>query len=269
MVQKEKTGFYRNLGVNCPVNRNMKPEVTFLFPVYNEAKAIETVISEFYTEVGSKIPSRVIVVEDGSIDGTKELLEKLNKKIPMTVITGKQRRGYSKAIIEGLKNVDTEYVFLTDSDGQHFAKDFWTFYELRDKYDILSGWRVRRADPFHRKIMSKTFQTMATLLFRLCFLRDITAPYRLMRSDVAKSVARDCRYMKESFWMELTIRAYENGYTIKEIPINHRTRVGGSTNVYVPFKIPKIVLAHLIGLLRLWLELERERFSNRASKSKR
>ena len=242
------------------MKRNVKSEVTFLFPVYNEAKAIENVISEFYTEVGSKIPSRVIVVEDGSIDGTKELLEKLGKKIPMTVITGKQRKGYSKAIIEGLKNVDTEYVFLTDSDGQHFANDFWAFYELRDKYDILSGWRARRADPFHRKLMSKTFQTMATILFQLYSLRDLTAPSRLMRSDVAKSVAHECRYMKESFWTELTIRAHENGYTIKEIPINHRNRVGGSTNVYLPFKIPKIVLDQLIGLLRLWLELKRKRF---------
>lgn len=251
------------------MKRDIKPEVTFLFPVYNEAEAIETVISEFYTEVGSKIPSRVIVVEDGSIDGTKELLEKLSKKIPMTVITSKQRRGYSKAIIEGLRNVDTNYVFLADSDGQHFAEDFWAFYELRNEYDILSGWRVRRSDPFHRKFMSKTFQTMATILFQLYSLRDITAPYRLMRSDVAKSVARECRYMKESFWTELTIRAHENGYTIREIPINHRTRIGGSTNVYLPSKIPKIVLAHLIGLLKIWLELKRERFSNRRPKFKR
>ncbi len=246
------------------MKQDMKPEVTFLFPVHNEADTINTVISEFYNEVGSKILSKIIVVEDGSIDGTKGVLEKLGEKIPMTLMMDNQRRGYSKAIIHGLKNVDTKYVFLTDSDGQHFAKDFWTLYEYKDKYDILSGRRVKRADALHRKIMSKIFQIMAKLLFQMSSLQDITAPYRLMRTDVARSVANECKFMKESFWTELTVRAHEKGYTIKEIPISHRTRIGkGSTRVYLPTKIPKIVLAHLVGLSRLWLELKR-RSSTRA-----
>ena len=258
MVQKEKTNPHRNLGVNLLMKRDMKPEVTFLFPVHNEAETIKTVISEFYSEVGSKIPSKILVVEDGSIDGTKEVLEKLGEEIPMTLIMGNRRRGYSKAIIKGLKNVNTKYVFLTDSDGQHFAKDFWALYQYKDKYDILDGWRVKRADALHRKIMSKIFQIMVKLLFKMPSLRDITAPYRLMRSDVAKSIANECKFMDESFWTELTIRAHEKGYTIKEIPISHRTRIGeGSTRVYFPAKIPKIVIAHLAGLSKLWLELKR------------
>jgi len=258
MVQKEKTNIRRNVGVNMLMNRDMQPEVTFLFPVHNEAETIETVISEFYNEVGSKIPSKILVVEDGSIDGTKEVLEKLSDKIPMTLMMDNQRRGYSQAIIRGLKKVNTKYVFLTDSDGQHFAKDFWSLYEYKDKYDILSGWRVKRADCLHRKIMSRLFQIIAKSLFKMSSLHDITAPYRLMLSDVAKSIANECKFMKESFWTELTIRALQKGCTIREIPISHRTRIGkGSTRVYLPTKIPKIAIAHLAGLSKLWLELRR------------
>ena len=241
------------------MKRDMKPEITCLFPVHNEAETIGAVISEFYSEVGNKIPSKILVVEDGSTDGTKEVLKELSEKIPMTLMMDNKRRGYSQAIIHGLKNVDTRYVFLTDSDGQHFAKDFWALYNYKDKYDILSGWRVKRADSPHRKIMSQFFQIMVKLLFKISSLRDITAPYRLMRSDIAKSVANECKFMKESFWTELTIRAHDKGYTIKEVPISHRTRIGeGSTRVYLPSKIPKIVIAHLAGLSKIWLELSPE-----------
>jgi len=239
---------------------DIEPEVTLLFPVYNEAEGIETVVSEFYNEVNGKIPSKILVVEDGSTDGTKEVLEKLSEKIPVSLIMSERRKGYSKAIIDGLRKVDTKYVFLTDSDGQHFAKDFWALYGLRNEYDIISGWRVKRADSFHRRFMSKIFQIMTTLLFRLPSLQDITAPYRLMRSAVAKSIADKCKFMKESFWTELTIRAQERGHTIKELPVSHRTRIGqGSTRVYLPAEIPKIVVRHIIGLSKLWLELKRPR----------
>lgn len=234
------------------------PEITFLFPVHNEVETIEAVISEFYYEVGNKIPSKMLVIEDGSTDGTKEVLEKLSENIPMTLLMGDQRRGYSNAIIHGLKEVETKYVFLTDSDGQHFAKDFWALYRHRDEYDIVSGWRVERADCYYRKIMSKTFQIVVKLLFRMPSLCDITAPYRLMRSSVAKTLSGRCKFMKESFWTELTIRALEEGYTMKEVPISHRTRVGtGSTRVYLPTEIPKIVMTHLASLPKLWLELKR------------
>lgn len=239
------------------MKRYVNPEITFLFPVHNEAETIVAVISEFYNEVGSKIPSKILIVEDGSIDGTKEVLEELSAKIPMTLMMGNHRRGYSKAIIHGLQKIDTKYVFLTDSDGQHFAKDFWELYQYKDKYDIISGWRVKRADSFHRKVMSKVFQITAKLLFKITSLQDITAPYRLMRSDVARSIADECKFMKESFWTELTVRAHEEGFTIKEVPISHRARIGeGSTRVYLPSKIPKIAIAHVAGLSKLWLELK-------------
>jgi hypothetical protein len=106
--------------------------------------------------------------------------------------------------------------------------------------------------------MSRLFQIIAKSLFKMSSLHDITAPYRLMLSDVAKSIANECKFMKESFWTELTIRALQKGCTIREIPISHRTRIGkGSTRVYLPIKIPKIAIAHLAGLSKLWLELKR------------
>lgn len=237
------------------MNRNARPDVTILFPMYNEAETAEAVICEFYKELSSKIPVKIMVVEDGSTDGTKEVLKKLSETIPMTLITENHRQGYSKAIVNGLRKVDTEFVFCTDSDGQHLPKDFWTLYKLRDKYNILSGWRVKRADAFHRRMMSKIFQEMTKMLFKLPLYQDITAPFKLMKTEVAKAIANEFKYMNESFWTEFTIRAWENGAKLLEIGVNHRNRLVGSTRVYKPLKIPKIVSSQFIGLLKLWIEL--------------
>lgn len=237
-----------------------KAETTLLLPVHNEAEAIETVVSELYKEIAMKIPLKIVVVEDGSTDGTTRKLTKLSEKIPMTLILRDARRGYSKAVIEGIKKVDTKFVFFTDSDGQHVAEDFWALYELREKYDILSGCRVERADSFHRRMMSKIFQWAAKVIFKLPRFHDITAPYRLMRSEVAQLIADESKYLKESFWTEFTIRGHEMGFKIAEVPVHHKNRQGGPlTRVYKPLKIPRIALSQLKGLLKLWWELREKK----------
>lgn len=237
------------------LNKKTTPEVTILFPIYNEADTIEKVISEFYEEVGRKIPLEILVVEDGSTDGTKEILEKLSHRIPMTLIMSKDRKGYSKALADGLKRVRTDLVFCTDSDGQHFAKDFWELYQLKNEYDVISGCRIHRSDALHRKIMSRAFQEMAKTLFKLPRFKDVTAPFRLIKTEVAKSIACEFKYMRESFWTEFTIRAHRKGARFVEVGVTHRDRLGdGSTRVYKPLKIPKIAASQFKGLLKLWLE---------------
>ena len=240
----------------APLQTIERPEITILMPVFNEAGTIEKTIIEFYEEIGSRIPIKLLILEDGSTDGTKDVLMKLSKKIKMVAILSEERKGYSKALVDVLKEVDTKFVLCVDSDGQHLANDFWKLYELREKYDVTSGWRIRRADPYHRRVMSAVFQFLAKVFFKLPPFHDITAPYRLMKSEVAKITAEEFKYMRESFWTEFTVRAFKKGHTMIEIPVNHRGRAGGTTRVYKLSKIPKIASSQFISLLKLWLELK-------------
>jgi len=233
----------------------MKTEISFLFPVYNEAETIEEIIGEFYKEIGSRIPIKIIVAEDGSTDGTKAILCELSKRIPMKIIFGKDRTGYSRGLIDGIAKVNTKFIVFVDSDGQHLASDFWKLYKLKDFYDIVTGWRVKRADGFHRKLISSVFQWLAKILFKIPKYHDITAPYRIMNSKIAKKIANDSKYMKDSFWTEFTIRAYYDGFRLKEVPVTHKRRLDGDSKVYRPNKLFWIIVSQLKGMLLLKNEL--------------
>ncbi|HDN01722.1 MAG TPA: glycosyltransferase family 2 protein [Candidatus Bathyarchaeota archaeon] len=232
------------------------PEVAVLLPIHNEVDAIESFVLEFHNVVGSKIPLEIVLSEDGSTDGTKEAIKKISEKVPLKALLSPIRKGYARGIMDGLSYVESNYVLITDSDGQHDPRDFWKLWGLRKEYDIISGWRVKRADSLHRRVMSKTFQFIAKKLFDLPDLKDITAPFKLMKTEIAKEIANEYKYMKESFWTEFTIRAYKKGLKIKEVPVTHRPRTGGTTRVYKPWKIPKIAASQLYALLKLWRELK-------------
>jgi len=231
-----------------------KPEMTLLLPVYNESKAIEQVISEFYEKVGKTIPLEIMIVEDGSTDGTKKILYELSRKLPLKLISSKKRKGYSKALADGLKKVNTNFVVCVDSDAQFFPEDLLTLLKYRNKYDIVSGSRIKRDDSIHRRIMSNVFQFSTKILFNIYYLQDITCPYKLIKTPVAKKIAHEMKYMKESFWTEFIIRAHELGYKIKEVPVHHKKSLFRSTNIYTLLKTPSIISSHIFGLIKLRLE---------------
>jgi glycosyltransferase involved in cell wall biosynthesis len=241
------------------VKRVQMPQdkISLLLPVHNEGGTIQKTILEFYQEIGTKIPIEIIVCEDGSTDGTKEELLELSKQIPIKLVLGDKRKGYLRAVKDGLNIVNSDLVLFADSDGQHVAKDFWKLYEVRGKYPVVSGYRVKRADAPHRRLMSAIFRWMATTLFKLPSFHDMTAPFKLMQTKVAQEISNECKYMKYSFWTEFTVRAYKKGFNLTEVSVDHRRRMNGATRLYNPEKLMSIVLSQLIGLFKLWKELYR------------
>ena len=232
-------------------------KISLLLPVHNEGGTIQKTILELHQEIGTKIPIEIIVCEDGSTDSTKKDLLELSKQIPMKLILGEKRKGYMRAVKDGLNIVNSDLVFFVDSDGQHVANDFWKLYEVRKKCPVISGYRVKRADAPHRKLMSSVFRWMTTTLFGLPLFHDITAPFKLMQTKMAQEVANECKYMKYSFWTEFTVRAYKKGFSVTEVSVSHRRRMNGTTRLYHPEKLMSIVLSQLIGLFKLWKELVR------------
>lgn len=232
--------------------RSMRLDI--VIPVHNEAEIIEQILRELYAEIAQKIPSRMVVAEDGSSDGTKEILRKLSLDLPLELILSDERKGYMNGVKDGLRRTSCEAVFFIDSDGQYVPSDFWKLHAAMDKFDMILGRKVRRKDSFHRIVISYVFNQMIRVLFRVS-IHDADTGFRLIHKDVIKDVLEDTIILPYSFWAEFTTRASKKGYRIGEVLIDHRKRLAGGTRLYSMRKLPKIILMQLIGLARLFAEL--------------
>jgi putative flippase GtrA len=238
------------------------PQFAVLMPVHNEENAITDVVTEVYDKLvrNSTSSFEIVLSEDGSEDNTKEVIVNLSRKIPLKATLSYNKKGYAGGIKEGLRLVAAPYVIISDSDGQLRPEDFWILKDRLDKIAnpnkvIISGRRKIRADDFHRRVISKTFQKINSIVFNLDSIKDITSPFKLMSTDLAKSIASESKYMNESFWTEFVVRACSKNIKIVEVKVQHSKRLKDETVVYKKSKIPRIVINQLFGLVKLKREL--------------
>jgi glycosyltransferase involved in cell wall biosynthesis len=236
------------------VDLETKPVVSIVLPAYNEAETIRDVVIDYYEEIANKLPSKLIVAEDGSIDPTPQILASLANEVPLSLFSERIRKGYAKGVADAIKKCQAEWVFFSDSDGQYFPSDFWKLWENRYGYDMIIGRKVSRSEGIHRTILSKGFHCLFNTLFGLN-LHDADCGFRLIRKDVVQSVVEEAKLLKYSFWAEFTIRACLKGFMVREVPISHASRPNGGTRIYSPSKIPVIVLKQLKDLARLYTNL--------------
>jgi dolichol-phosphate mannosyltransferase len=227
--------------------------IALIMPVYNEADTIEHTVREIQEKVVSKMTNvDVWVFEDGSTDGTKEVIEKLKHEFcDLHAQITPSRKGYPKAMREAFLNIkaaDYDYVVAVDSDGQYEPDDFFKLWSImqRDSPDIVMGRRMTRREPPYRRMLSRGLQLLERVMFPIkC--QDVTSVMRLMKVDLAHEIAGDIKYSPYNFWLEFTARMSLNGYSIVEIPIAYRERAGGS-RVYSVKKMPKVVMSEFRAL---------------------
>jgi glycosyltransferase involved in cell wall biosynthesis len=240
------------------------PELTILLPVHNEAQSIGGVLQDFHNEVVQPVGAELLVCEDGSADGSKDVLKRLAKTLRMRLVFGDSRKGYARAVRDGLHQVESPLVFFADSDGQYDPRDFWKLWSQLDGNDMVIGRKVKRSEETYRTVLSQGFHILARALTGVP-LRDMDCGFRLIRREVVEQVLPDVSSLKYSFWAEFSILAYRRGFRILEVPVSHRPRLNGSTSIYSWKKLPKILLVQFVGLLNLARRLTRQAKLERAS----
>jgi dolichol-phosphate mannosyltransferase len=225
-------------------------DLEIFLPVHNEAESIEATIREIYNELSKKLRVGFIICEDGSRDNTKEILRNLAKELPLRLNLSDERRGYSRAVRDGIAMMESEFLLCLDSDGQCDPKDFWQFWAARNSADLTMGWRVNRQDSLIRKLCSGFFYLLYQLLFRTPS-HDPSCPYLLMSRRLVRQIYPQLGAMEQGFWWEFVARVHGNGFSIRELPVNHRLRAAGVTQVYGWKKMPGIFVRHVAALFEI------------------
>lgn len=203
-----------------------KSNISVFFPAYNEEENIPWLVSNacnFLDTVADKY--EVIVVNDGSRDGTGEVAEKIAaENSHVRVIHHTVNRGYGAAVRSGLKGAIYDLIFFTDGDGQFDITELTEFLNLIDKCDVVAGYRIKRKDPFYRLMNAWAYGTMINLMFGLN-IRDIDCAFKLFKKSVIDEIDIEATGALAS--AELLIKIKRKGYKIIQKGVNHYPRKAG------------------------------------------
>jgi glycosyltransferase involved in cell wall biosynthesis len=233
--------------------------IEIVVPVHDEQETISRTISEFLAMADRRaLGIEILVAEDGSSDGTRavvaEIVEGSHGRVRLTPPS--PRKGYSRAIADACRTTDREVVVFCDGDGQYVPEDLPKLLEALSSGTIVAGARSPRRDSRARMLASEAFGLFYRLLIGVRMV-DPSSPFVVaFRSDILRFLPQ-APLLPQGFWWEFFARANAAGLRIAEVPVTHRPRDGGTTQIYRPWRIPRIALTHLVGLVKLRKELTR------------
>lgn len=225
--------------------------MTGFFPAYNDQHTIENIVRTAGEEL-AKITSdfEVLVINDGSHDRTREILERLKFELPyLRVIHHETNLGYGAALITGFQNATKDLIFYTDGDGQYDVREVHNLIALlQPNTDLVNGYKIRRADPWHRIVIGEIYRRSMRCAFHLS-MRDVDCDFRLVRRRVFESITLESR--SGVICVEMARKFDQAGFLMAEVPVSHYPRLHGTSEF---FRIRH--LTHTFrGLLRIWWEL--------------
>lgn len=197
--------------------------LSVIIPVYNEKGTIRAIVDRVQAV---PINKELIIVDDGSKDGTREILQELAMQDNIKVFLHEKNKGKGAALSTGLKHVSGDYVVFQDADLEYHPEEYQRLLEpiMKGDADVVYGSRFKgsgRAFLFWHK-MGNIFLNFVTNVLYNSTLTDMETCYKMFRRDVINGITIESnRFNVEP---EVTAKILKQGYRVYEVPISYSGR---------------------------------------------
>lgn len=226
-------------------------KLSVFLPAYNEEENIASTIknvTDTLKELSLK-DYEVIVINDASKDSTADVVKDLQKKDShIKLVSHSENKGYGGALKTGFEEAIFPWVAFTDSDGQFDFKEISKFIDKADSADLVLGYRLNRADPFIRKVLTFGWKTVARVLLGLK-ARDYSCGFKMIKKQVYLDVLPLVSEEKVT-QIEFLVKAQKKGFKFAEVGVHHYPRQFGQPTGGSIFS--KVFIKSFIDLFKLW-----------------
>lgn len=191
----------------------------------------------------------IIVVDDGSRDGTGALADELAKKHPeVKVVHHPKNLGYGAAVRSGIEASQYEFVFFTDGDCQFDVREIEKLIPFIGRHDIVTGYRAKRQDNVLRSFYALGWNWLIRLLLGV-HVQDLNCAFKLFKKDIFKGM--ELRASGAMINAEILALATKDGRSIYEVPVSHHPRIHGQQTG----GNPKVIVKAFWELLKFWRQI--------------
>jgi glycosyltransferase involved in cell wall biosynthesis len=233
----------------------LKGLLSLVIPAHNEAENLPRVLAGA-VETLDRLSDRyeIVLVDDGSTDDTQMVAQRSMGTAAdrLRIVSHRRKSGYGITVADGLRAARGDWVAFMDGDGQFDPRDLALLAELAEGSDLITGWRKHRADPWHRSVVSRTFNILVRLLYGVNY-RDVDCGFKLMRREVldgaAPLIARSALLNTELYF-----KTKRSGLRVAQVGLTHHPRLAGvrSGGRLVP------ILRAIRELVRMRIQLARD-----------
>lgn len=200
-----------------------KPLLSVIMPVYNERGTLAEILARVRAV---DLEKEIIVIDDGSTDGTREILREEEKKGDLKAFYHEVNRGKGAAVRTGLEHACGDIIIIQDADLEYDPRDYPKLLQpiLDGQAEVVYGSRAQvfGETMFRSQALGNRFLTLVTNLLYGTSLSDMETCYKTFKAEVMKSIPlRSHRFELEP---EITAKLLKRGYRIQEVPISYHGR---------------------------------------------
>ena len=198
--------------------------ISVVIPVYNEAESVLELVTSLVSVLGpGPAPYEILFVDDGSTDGTFDAIAGARATDPaVRAVRFRRNYGKSAALAAGFREARGDLIVTIDGDLQDDPREIPALIEKLDEgYDLVSGWKMKRRDPWTKTWPSR-FYNLVTRRISGLDLHDFNCGLKVYRREVTESIA-----VYGDLHRYLPALAHWAGFRVAEIPVRHHPRRHG------------------------------------------